>query len=183
MIPDHADIVFSGKFFQVHHWNQEMFDGSVGLFERVTRNGWCAVLPIVGDKIVIARQEQPHRGEYLGFIGGMMDDGEQPETTAIRELREEAGMEATQCVFLYKQKVGLGVDAYRHYYLARWCQIVADQRLDGGEKIQLEYLSFEDFVDHVVSEKTYGDHAFREWLLYQHYTDGGWEGVKNLFFW
>ena len=59
---------------------------------------------------------------------------------------------------------------------------MADQRLDGGEKIQLEYLSFEDFVDHVVSEKTYGDHAFREWLLYQHYTDGGWEGVKNLFF-
>ena len=40
-LPDHAQKVYQGGIFSVHEWEQEMFDGSSEIFERVS------ALPIV----------------------------------------------------------------------------------------------------------------------------------------
>ena len=37
-IPKNATKVFSGKTFDVYQWEQEMFDGSKKIFEKLKRN-------------------------------------------------------------------------------------------------------------------------------------------------
>ena len=58
--------------------------------------GRGAVIIIAGFKdtgdILLVRQFRPPMGKFVvEFPAGLIDDGESPETTAVRELREETG--------------------------------------------------------------------------------------------
>ena len=48
------------------------------------------------DELFLVRQFRPPLGRYvIEFPAGLIDDGESPETTAVRELREETGYSGT----------------------------------------------------------------------------------------
>jgi 8-oxo-dGTP pyrophosphatase MutT (NUDIX family) len=59
---------------------------------------WVLIIPITPDnEVVFVRQFRHGRGEVvLEIPGGVMDDGECPVDTAIRELREETGFVAEE---------------------------------------------------------------------------------------
>jgi len=53
-----------------------------------------------------------------------------------------------------------------YYYIARDCTVHGKQNLDtGGEEIEIFYVSFEEFIDFVQSEKcqdvSFANHIFR----------------------
>jgi 8-oxo-dGTP diphosphatase len=53
----------------------------------------AGVLPIKDGRVLIARRgQEPAKGAYEA-VGGFMEPGETPEQTAIREAREETGLE------------------------------------------------------------------------------------------
>lgn len=59
-IPDHAQLVFTGKTFDVYQWEQEMFDGSTKTFEKLRRNHSIDIVAVDQDKkIYILEEEQP----------------------------------------------------------------------------------------------------------------------------
>lgn len=50
----------------------------------------CGILPIIGDFFLsVSRKDDPNK---IGFIGGKIDDGENPEQALIREVLEETGL-------------------------------------------------------------------------------------------
>ena len=71
--------------------------GAVRSWESVGRiAGRGAVIIIAtlenSDELFLVRQFRPPLGRYvIEFPAGLIDDGESPETTAVRELREETG--------------------------------------------------------------------------------------------
>lgn len=73
-------------------------NGVVGELEMLRHPGASAVVPFLDDprddnpRLLLIRQFRHATGDYLWEIpAGRRDDGEAPEATAVRELREETG--------------------------------------------------------------------------------------------
>jgi len=52
-IPSNAKLAFKGVIFEVWQWEQEMFDGTTEIFERIWRLPTVEIIATVGDKILI----------------------------------------------------------------------------------------------------------------------------------
>ena len=146
-LPKNAKRVFKGQIFDVYQWRQRMFDGSYKIFERVKRQDTVIIIATVKNKIVILKQKQPGTGWFYCTPSGRMDvPGEKPIEAAKRELLEETGMAAKKN-FLWKKYVKPGkVISTIYFYIARGCQKVSEQKLDAGEKIKIELISFDEYL-------------------------------------
>ena len=59
-IPDTATKDFSGVFFDIYQWQQELYDGSFKTFERAKRPDSASMVAVTPDKkIIVTEQEQP----------------------------------------------------------------------------------------------------------------------------
>lgn len=157
-IPPHATRVFKGIMFDVYHWQQEMFDGSSEIFEKLVRTDTVTVLPTTNDKkIIITYQEQPATKPFIGSIGGRIDVGEAPLEAAKRELLEEAGMVSDRWEF-YKSMQPSGVIDWAIFtFIAKNCRSEQEQMLDSGEKIKLKAVSFDEFIE-IIVQPNYRDY-------------------------
>ncbi|MDR3642955.1 MAG: NUDIX hydrolase [Candidatus Doudnabacteria bacterium] len=146
-IPKKAKKVFKGIIFDVYQWPQKMFDGSVATFERLVRKNSVVIIPTVGDKIAIVKQQQPSTGWFYDLPSGRMDIvGESPRHAALRELLEETGLKPRQLV-LWKIYQPSGKIVHKvYYYIAEGCQRVSAQKLDSGERIEVIYKTLEEFL-------------------------------------
>lgn len=99
-----------GKYITRYDVEYETVDGKRKIYEMISRNNninsleelWGkeadAVVIIAtdetGDKIVLDKEFRLAVGEWVyNFPAGLIDSGETPEESAVRELREETGLE------------------------------------------------------------------------------------------
>ncbi len=157
MIPPHAKRVFKGVIFDVYQWEQKMYDGSTTTFEALRRPDTVSVIATVGDKICILHQQQPDRIKpFISLPGGRANADEDPLEAAKRELLEETGY-ASEDWELYKVSSPVGkIDWKCYIYIARHCQRTAEPQLDAGEQIDLQFYSFDAFVNLVNVEDLRG---------------------------
>lgn len=147
LIPENAKLVFEGVIFKVYQWEQELYDGSKATFERAVRPHSVEVIATVGDKILFTEQEQPHRRDpFLALPGGRVDDGEEPQRAAHRELLEETGYDSED-ISLWKLFEDTGSILWSRYiFVAKNCHRVHDGDPDAGEKIRTRLISFEELL-------------------------------------
>ena len=153
--PPQAKRVFKGMIFDVYQWEQEMYDGSTHTFEKIIRPDTVLVIPVTeDDKIIICEQEQPHRNKpYLSLISGRVEENELPEEAAKRELLEETGFEAKELILWDEYSPGTKIGWTIYTYIAKSCKKVAEQNLDPGEKIKLDLISFDKFIEILAGKK------------------------------
>ena len=145
-IPLHAKLMFKGKIFDTYQWEQQMYDGSFVTFERLKRSCTAAVIPIVGDKILITEQEQPDTHLFISLPGGRCDENEDPLVAAQRELLEETGYVSDDWI-LWKEDRPFNKIVWTIYtYIARNCKLKQSPHLDAGEKIKLKLVTFAEFI-------------------------------------
>lgn len=156
-IPPEAKRVFKGVIFDVYHWQQTMFDGSIQTFEMLKRPDTVQVIAVMDDNIVIAKEEQSgvSGGPYLTLFGGRIDEGEEPLAAAQRELQEEAGFISDDWELWTTEEPAHKIEWTVYTFIARNCKKTKNQTLDAGEKITLYELSFDEFV------KSAADPSFR----------------------
>lgn len=146
-IPESASQVFEGKIFSIYQWQQKMYDGTFETFEKLKRVDTVGVVAVTEDnKIIVTKQEQPGCPLFYGLAGGRIDPGEDVATAALRELREEAGMEPKTLEPWFALRPSDKIDWIIYTAIAKKCRTVGDLQLDAGEKIILEALNFADFV-------------------------------------
>jgi ADP-ribose pyrophosphatase len=89
--------------------------------ELVRHPGAAAVVPCAGDEVVLIHQYRFAVGGYLWEVpAGTLHPGESPDACARRELREEAGLDATALVPLGEIVTVPGFcDERIHLFLAR----------------------------------------------------------------
>jgi ADP-ribose pyrophosphatase len=147
-IPDTATRVFKGVIFDVYQWEQELYDGTTTTFEKLKRADTAVVFPILPDgRILLTEQEQPGKEPFIGACGGRMDEGEDALTAAKRELLEESGYEANEFILWDAQHQTSKIDWVIYTFIAKGLTKVADLNLDGGEKIALKPVTFDEFIE------------------------------------
>lgn len=147
-IPPHAKKVFQGDVYEIYQWPQQMFDGTVKTFEVAKRLPGVSIIATHQDKIVILHQRQPNTDWHHTLPGGYMDKpGENPLEAAERELLEETGLKSEQIFHWKTYNPGGRLDSDLHFFIAPNCQKIAEQSLDGGEEIVVQFVDFEEFLE------------------------------------
>ncbi|MBQ6566025.1 MAG: NUDIX hydrolase [Treponema sp.] len=110
-------------------------DGRTGRFIVNEAPDWVTVIPVLGGSFLMVRQwRHGERGLSTEFPGGVIDAGEDPETAARRELREETGAEAGKLTYLGRMNPNPALFSnHTHFYCAEDLRLTGEQELDSDE--------------------------------------------------
>lgn len=91
-----SEDVFRGRLLHVKRDTVRLPDGSEATREYIVHPGAVMIMPRLPDgKLLFERQfRYPHQRVFIEFPAGKIDSGEDPLTTAKRELIEETGYAA-----------------------------------------------------------------------------------------
>lgn len=157
-MPNNAKKVFQGEIYDVYQWPQKMYDGSMATFEMVKRTDTVVVIAAVGDEIVLLTESQPHKSEYQTLPCGRVEPGEEPLSAAKRELLEETGMEFADWKLVGVAQVAPKIEQFVYTFGATNLVSETEQNLDNGEKISVDRINFEAYLDLIRQGKILWDH-------------------------
>ncbi len=152
-IPADAIKVHDGIIVDVYQREQEMFDGSTRTFEKARRPDSVFCIPVFGDTICMVKEQQPGMQEFIWLPWWRVDLWLSAEETMKVELSEETGM-SVKSLELFRSYEIWGKMVYsRNVFIAKWCSIDHDTHMDqAGEKIELIYVSFDEFLAYSCAE-------------------------------
>jgi len=180
-IPDSAELVFKGFLFDVYQWQQEMYDGTFATFERLRRADTVSILAITADKkIIITHEEQPGLNKFQGSPGGVVDANEVPLDAAKRELAEETGYVSNHWhQWSIHEPMGK-IDWKMYLYIARNCELKLQQHLDSGEKIEIQLMDVDEFID-AIQQDTFRDKVM-SWKIMKLLLSSGKKTLTQFLF-
>jgi len=146
------EVVYSCDGFDVRNQDVQLPDGSRTEFDHVSEGASVVVLPLTeyGKVVIIEEWRQAVDRRNRGLPAGSVEDGEDPDVAARRELREETGYEAETVAHLTTVEPANGfADSIFHYYVARGCERTAAQDLDDTESIAVETTTMDELVSAV----------------------------------
>ncbi len=140
------ECVFKGPIFDICKVKRESSDGRIASFIEVDAPLWVTVIPWFRDKNGVARfvmVDQFRHGSATitrEFPAGVVEKGEDPLVAALRELKEEAGLEGGTVTALGNVSPNSAFMNNRSYfYLVEQASHTSGQELDENE--QLDVLS------------------------------------------
>jgi len=182
MIPKDAKLVFKGVTFDTYQWEQKVYDGSFRTFESVKRANGAEVIATVGDKIIVLTEEQPNRpAPFLSLPGGATDKGEEPLDGAKRELLEETGYSADTWELWRTIQPSSRIEWHINTCIARDCKKTNNQDLGSGEKIKVDLMSFEDFLE-LSLEPSFRQHFLKIDMIHAKYDAEFREVFRKIIF-
>lgn len=180
-LPDHAKKVFKGIVFDVYQWEQELFDGTKAVYEKIKRPDTAAVFPILPDgRILLLEQVQAGTGTYISAPGGRVDEGEDVLAAAKRELLEETGYAADEWQLWHAVQPSTKVEWVIYTFIAKGLKKVADLELDPGEKVKPKIVTFDELLD-LASHKDFSETELVPILLQAKFIPEKKEELKKLF--
>lgn len=115
-------------------------DGVERVFDIVEHPGAAVIIPMISNnEVLMINQYRPAAGRpLLEFPAGCVDEGEDPQATAVRELKEETGYTAGKLELLFSAYTTPGfTNEQAHYFLATDLTREGDQELDDSEFIDV----------------------------------------------
>jgi ADP-ribose pyrophosphatase len=140
-----SEQIYKGKIFDIRI--DEIREGDIEYKrEIVVHKGSAVVIPVFEDgTVALVRQYRHAAGKYLLEIcAGTLNEGEDPETGARRELEEEIGVTAAKIEKLAEFYVSPGfLTEKMHLYLATELTVTS-QNLEADEILTVERHSMTD---------------------------------------
>lgn len=156
LVPDQAKLAFEGMIFDVYQWEQVLFDGSTHTFEMLKRCDTVSVICVVDGKVLVIDDEQPHLGVRRSFPGGRVDNTDESiEAAAKREILEETGYTFANWRLITVRQPYRKIEWFVHVWLATDVTDAVAPKLDPGEKITVEPISFEELKAEIASDLGY----------------------------
>lgn len=121
--------VFSGKIVNIFHDRVELENGNTAWREVIRHSGAVGVLCKDGGQLVFVRQYRyAVKKELLEITAGKLEPGEDPQSAAVRELREETGLLCKNLTKLGEFYASPGVyDEVIHIYFTDDVTFVGEQ--------------------------------------------------------
>jgi len=132
------EFVFKGRIFDVMAGDALLDNGRTARREVVTHDGGIAVVPLIGEKVLLIRQYRIAVDQLLLELpAGRREGQEPPEKRAALELEEETGYRAGRLQLLTTYFSSAGFTNERmHIFLATDLEEV-EQRLEPDERIEI----------------------------------------------
>ena len=138
---ERSSVGYKGKILSVHVDEiKYATTGRTSKREVVVKDAFAMVLPVRADgKLVTVTQfRHPFQEMAISFPAGRADEGEEPCTTALRELEEEAGLRAGQITKLaVMHEVPEFARSVGHLYVATELSEVPTRREEGEATMSL----------------------------------------------
>jgi len=136
-----SEILVETPYFALRSDRLRLPDGAVkDPYYVIKRPDAAIVFPLTGEgEVVLVRQYRPaiERVE-LGLPAGLVEDGEEPEKAARRELSEETGYAGGEWESLGAVASSPSLkDNWAHLYLARGVEFAAPRRPDEYERLEV----------------------------------------------
>src|SRR5690606_10956028 len=102
--------IYKGELLHVFKDEALLPDGSTSRREWIKHPGACAVIPVFGngDILMLRQFRYPPAQIYWEVPAGKIDAGENQDETALRELREEAGISTSDFAYIGHFYPGIG---------------------------------------------------------------------------
>jgi ADP-ribose pyrophosphatase len=179
-IPDNAKKVFEGERFSVWQWQQQLFDGSSKIFESVTRNDVSTIITVTDDgKLLFLKEEQSGKPLVYTFPSGTLEENDSPLLCAERELLEETGYKASSFAHWYTKSAGSSVDFDYHIFIAKGAKRDREQKLDPGEKIEIEEKTLEEILE-IIEDIKFKNPTLYPILIKAKYSENYRKELKDL---
>ncbi|MEW6503700.1 MAG: NUDIX hydrolase [Chloroflexota bacterium] len=96
------ETIYQGRAFEVEKVHLRLPDGTVRPYDLVQHSGSVTIVPLDAQgNILFVKQYRIGVGEaLLELPAGVLNDGEDPQTCAAREIREETGLAAEKLELL-----------------------------------------------------------------------------------
>ncbi|PIS11941.1 MAG: ADP-ribose pyrophosphatase [Bdellovibrio sp. CG10_big_fil_rev_8_21_14_0_10_47_8] len=146
-----SEVVFDGLFLKIWRDEVELSTGATTFREYVKHPGAALVVPLLenGNLLMIYQYRHSVGQTFLEFPAGKCDPGEKAEQTALRELREEVGLETTNIRHLTHIHPVIGYSNERiDLFLAKDFKQVPDHR-DADELLELIEVSPQDLKEKI----------------------------------
>ena len=90
------NLIYNGKIIKLYCDDVKCQNGNLTKREYVHHNGGAAILAVKDDKILLIKQfRYPYHKDIYEIPAGKIELGEDPYTTALRELEEECAYKAS----------------------------------------------------------------------------------------
>ena len=147
-----STLIWSGSFLRLYSDRLILDNGAVAQRDLIRHPGGAAILLIQDEQILLVRQYRHGAGKQLLEIpAGKREPGEEPFTTAQRELKEEVGATAADWQPLGQIIASPGCyDEVLHLYLARGLTF-GDTHPDEDEFLSVRRIPFQELVQRCLS--------------------------------
>jgi len=146
--------------FDVNKQHEISATGIEGDYISVDAPHWIVTIPVHEDKFVLVRQWRHAQGRITTeFPGGVGEKGEDPLTSAARELEEETGYRPGKMTFLGSTSPNPALFSNEvYFYLAEELTQTGVQHLDKDEVLEFLELPIDEVIDNFASFEY--SHAF-----------------------
>ena len=143
--------IYSGKIIRLEVDEVELPDGKTSYRECVRHSGGASVLLIKDGKVLLVRQFRYLYGKPIYEIpAGKLNDGEDPQIAAARELEEETGFKAELSPLLDIYPTPGYTDEIIHVYFAEKFEVAA-QKLDEDEFLNYCFIDIDTVLKMIES--------------------------------
>ena len=88
-----TETLYTGKILNLRKDRVKLPNGKTAAREIIEHKNGVGILPVKKDTMLFVKQFRPAIGAAIVEVpAGLMEDGETPEDSAVRELREEIGL-------------------------------------------------------------------------------------------
>lgn len=165
--------VYRGRKFNVKAGYTTLPNGVKTFREIVEYRGAVAIIPLLeDDKIVLVRQYRPTIGRWIYEIpAGTLEEGEDPESCAKRELEEETGYTTRVLEELTSFYTSPGYSTeLLTVYLAKGLK-PGKQALEKGELLNVEIIPLDRVVEMIFEKEIVDGKTIASILYYYHYRE------------
>jgi ADP-ribose pyrophosphatase len=141
---------------KVHHWV---------FAQRNNDKSAVMIVPYYDDKLVVTKEYRIPLADFeWGFPAGIIDEGETPEETAVRELKEETGLDVKRIIrrtpFVYNSP-GITDERICIVYVEAKGQL-SKEHLESVEDIDSYILTATEVNELLCSNRQFGAKAYQE---------------------